>query len=160
MWLPVVKKYTLSALEGTPTVLESLLKGLPADLSLWDERPDPERFTLREMIAHLADWELIWKMRIERILAEDNPALPDIDEGQRAIDNDYARQNPLQNITRFRSGREATIKILQSMTDEQWERTAQRENIGEMSLSTFVTMMLAHDGYHTRQTAEWVQHSE
>ena len=157
MWLPVVQRYTLLALEGTPDVLAGLLKNLPADSPLWDESPDPERFTLREMLAHLADWEPIWKERVARTLAEDKPFLPNKDENQMAIDHDYAKQDPLANLARFRAGREAFIALLKTISEGDWERTAMREGIGEMSLDSMASMILAHDGYHTRQSADWIK---
>ena len=46
--------YLISALEGTPDVLNGFLAPLGPEDQRWDFRPDPERFTLREVVAHLA----------------------------------------------------------------------------------------------------------
>src|SRR5689334_12368800 len=100
------RRYVLAGLSSTPEVLATILKGLDSSDSAWDFRPDPERFTLREMVAHLADWDPIFLHRLERIRDEDNPNLPDLDEGQIAIESDYAHQDPVENLNRFRQGRE------------------------------------------------------
>lgn len=58
---PFTRKYLVGALDGAPDVFESLLAGL-TDAEI-DRRPDPDRFTLREMMAHLADWSRsIWSV--------------------------------------------------------------------------------------------------
>ena len=87
-----VRKYLLISLASSPEVLEALTEGLSANDPQWDVRPYSDRFTLREVVAHLADWEPIHLERIQRILAEDEPTLPDIDEEQIAIEHDYASQ--------------------------------------------------------------------
>ena len=56
----VFTDYLLSALEGAPDVIAALLDGVPPDDALWDRRPDPERFSLREIVAHLADWDGVY----------------------------------------------------------------------------------------------------
>lgn len=82
--------YVLNGLEAAPLVQARLLK----DCTEWDARPELDRFTLREMIAHLADWEVIWMDRVVRFTTEVHPYLESIDEGQIAIDNDYANLDP------------------------------------------------------------------
>ena len=61
-----VRKYLLSALAGTPVVADRLLLDVHADDPRWDFRPEPDRFTLREVVAHLADWEPIHLERLTR----------------------------------------------------------------------------------------------
>ena len=48
--------YLLLDLESAPEALARLLADV-TDPAAWDRRPDPDRFTLREMVAHLADWK-------------------------------------------------------------------------------------------------------
>ena len=154
---PGPKAYLLKALAGTPDVVESLLRGLDHDSAKWDVRPEPERFTLREIIAHLADWESIWLDRAKRTRDENTPVLPNKDEVQYAIDNNYAKSDPLANIVRFRAGRAALCDCLLSLTDSDWQRIAQRELLGPMNLEEQTILILAHDGYHTSQIAQWVK---
>jgi len=151
--MPYARNYVLAGLDGTPDVLEALVSALPE--SKWDNRPDPERFTLREMVAHLADWEPIWLERARRIVEENHPTLPSYDEGQLAIDHDYAHQSLPANLVRFREGRAANIAFLSSVVEEVWERTATREGLGELTLAGQTAMILGHDGYHTHQAVLW-----
>lgn len=152
---PMARKYVLSAASGTPDVLDALLVSLSADDPRWDAQPDPTRFSLREMVAHLADWEPIWVERLTRIRDEDNPSLPDIDEGQRAIDGDYAHRDPRQSLADFRTGRAAVMELLSALPAEAWERVGHREKVGTFSIETLTIFIVGHDGYHTHQAVQW-----
>src|SRR5690348_11093850 len=123
----VVRRYLITGLSGTPDVLDGFLKSLPADDPLWDFRPDPDRFTLREIVAHLADWEPIVLERAARTRTENEPHLPDIDEGRLAIEHDYAHSDPHRSLARFREGRVTLINLLRSVEETEWGRLAFRE---------------------------------
>ena len=149
----VLLRYVKNGLSATPIVLTSLNESTtPAEL---DNRPDPDRFTLREAMAHLADWEPIWKERIGRIRDESFPTLPDRDEEQMAIDNDYAHHDFDADLARFVSDRRELAATLATVTDEEWLRTAYREHVGEVTLFDSIVLILAHDAYHLRQFAEF-----
>jgi len=153
-----VRKYVITALAGTPEVVSALLKDMLPDDPLWDARPHPERFTLREVMAHLADWDEIWLGRVRRITTEESPVLPDIDEGQIAIEHDYEHQDPLQNLQRFTHTRTTLISTLRDLPDDAWDRIGVRPPlIGAVSLESLAAMVLGHDGYHTQQVAQWIR---
>ena len=160
MLLPRPRKYVLTALAGTPIVLDGFLKAVPVHDPAWDVRPDPERFSLREVVAHLADWEPIFMERLTRTWDETNPTLPDVDEGQIAIEHDYAHSDPQASLARFREGRAALVRLLESLPEEAWERPAYRETLGSMNLEQQMIMILGHDGYHTQQVAQWLAASK
>jgi uncharacterized damage-inducible protein DinB len=148
-----VRRYLRHGLAATPIVLERLCVGVTEqDL---DRRPDPERFTLREALAHLADWEGVWLDRMTRMRREDHPFLESFDEGQWAIDHDYAHSNAAEQLIRFRAGREKISALLNELTDDEWERTGNREEIGSVTILDFAVLVLGHDGYHLRQFVEY-----
>lgn len=156
MFPPAIRKYQLISLTGAPHILETLLKGWDDNDPRWDVRLDPDRFTLREMIAHLADWEPIHAERIRKICTEDMPELPDIDEGALAVTNNYAASVPSESLRRFSEGRAALMAQLKSLSDAQWERQGNRILVGIVSVETYMTLTNAHDGYHFVQTADYL----
>ena len=147
-------RYLLSSLEGTPAVLSALVAGLPPESPAWDARPDPDRFTLREVFAHLADWEPVAHTRIARTVTEDAPYLLNWDEDAAAVVGDYAHTNPHESLLWFTERRAATVAQIVPLTNAHWKRVAEREGVGLLSVERQVVMMLAHDGYHLRQVAE------
>ena len=157
MPLPTAARdYLIKALEGTPVVLQSLIGEHSDSAAIWDRRPDPERFTLREILGHLADWETIWLERLQRMATGDHPFLPSVDEGLLAVAHDYAHSSPTHNFTRIRLGRDHLVTYLKAVPDDFWDLTGDREFVGVLTMQQQAYFILAHDAYHLRQVAEWV----
>ena len=157
MTLPTpARAYLLAALDNTPATLAALLSALGPSDPAWDARPHPDRFTLREVVAHLADWELIWEDRFARTAAEDNPTLTRPDAGERGAAQGYASADPVESLARIRERRAALTASLRALPDAAWERTAHLERIGDLTPGGLVALALGHDAYHLRQTAEYL----
>ncbi len=148
------RDYLLKALDGTPDVLAALLRGA-SDAQL-DRRPDPERFTLREMTAHVADWDAIWLERMRRIANENHPFLPSIDESTLAEERNYAGSAVAISLSRLRKDRTALVEFLKTLADDAWDRTGDREFVGVLTLQQQAAFALSHDGYHLRQAADFL----
>lgn len=146
-----LRNYLIHGLEATPLALERILEGFEA----WDDRLAPDRFSAREMIAHLADWEEIWRERIRRTVEEDCPSLPDMDEGAIALERNYATQDPIDNLQRFAGGRALLVEYLRPLPIETWTRTCVREGLGLLDCIQLVGIILGHDGYHVKQALDF-----
>lgn len=156
--LPIkAHNYLFASLEGTPQVIETLLNDLTPDSPKWDERPDPDRFTLREILAHLADWEEIFLARMHRTHTENEPMLPDMDEGRLAIENDYSRSEPLHSQGRFKAMRAELVSFLRSLKPDDWQRIGNRELLGRMTLEEQAVLINLHDGNHLLQIVQWLK---
>lgn len=155
-FIKVTRNYLVPGIEGTPETLSELLKDLPDEAAFWNFRPDPNRFTPREVVAHLAEWDAIFDARIRRTLAEHQPMLPDVDEGQLALDHDYAHAAPLQQLRLFRERRDELTAFLRDLNEEDFQRVGIREPLGPLSIETQTALILGHDAYHLRQTAQYL----
>ena len=151
-----IKRSLLRGLEAAPDLLDRLLEDVtdPAHL---DRRPDPNRFTMREVMAHLADWEGVFLLRVRQTRDEENAALIGLDEGQLAWDHDYAHADPADCRARFRHGRQELLAALSELTPAQWGRVGTHSEIGPISLETQAVMIASHDGYHLQQILEWLR---
>ncbi|MDR3707799.1 MAG: DinB family protein [Capsulimonadaceae bacterium] len=152
------REYLLIALSGTPVILLGLLDGLKQDSPVWDRVVEQDRFTLREILAHLADIEPVFLGRIERIHKEDSPMLPNFDEEKAAIDHDYAHSDVEKSFARFQTVRARLIGVLEGLPEDAWLRTGVKDGV-TWTLHQWVVQTLAHDGYHLRQAAEWIRRS-
>ncbi len=148
-----VYQYALIALEGTPAVFARLLDDLSEAEA--DAHLDPARFSLREAVAHLADWEGVFRQRMLLTQSEDNPLLQGYDEGQWAIDHAYAQSDWRAQLARFASERAQTTALIRSFTPEHLTRTGRHTEAGPISLQEQVLLITVHDGYHARQFAEY-----
>jgi hypothetical protein len=148
-------RYLLIDLESAPDVLAKLLAGV-TDPAIWDRRPDPERFTLREVTAHLADWDQVFLGRLIQTRDSDNAILQGLDEGQVARDNDYAHADPAECLTRYRVGRTETVRFLRGLSPEQWTRVGSHTELGPITIEAQAALIAFHDGYHRQQVMEWL----
>ncbi len=151
-----LRNYVLAGVEHGAEIYKVLLEGYGDDHPIWDFRPDPERFTLREVLAHLTDWEPIFLSRMERMIAEEEPVLQDMDEGQMAIDRDYASQSPQANLARFQEARKPVFAFLKALPEAALERGATRPPVGRITLEDMGCLILAHDSYHLAQATDWL----
>jgi uncharacterized damage-inducible protein DinB len=154
MFPPKVKQYLMEGLTATPIVISKMLQD--SNAVDFDRRPDPTRFTLREVLAHLADWEGVWLERMERMSTENNPALQGYDEGQWAIDHDYAHLDPHDQLKKFAVGRVRIVEFLRELSEEGWEKTGLHSEWKVITVGALAALVLGHDGYHTKQIAEWL----
>ena len=144
-----------TALAGTPDVLEGLLGNLSSSDPRWDFSPDPERFTLREIVAHLADFEPVWLDRFTRTRETNRSEFVRLDPDKLALDNDYAHSDPLQKLAKFRAGRKVIMDLLASFSDADWQKECVLP-VGVWTLEFQAAYLSIHDGYHTGQAAQWL----
>ena len=157
MFHPYIHGYMIAGIAAAPDIFDAILKDIAPDDPVWDIRPDPDRFTVREVLAHLADWEPIWRERMARIRREDRPVLENVDEEQMAIDHDYAYQDPRANLLSFRRDRKMLVHTLRELSDGEWNRIGMRPPvINELSLEAMAAMIAGHDGYHAQQILHWL----
>lgn len=145
--------YLLNALEAAPELFDHLLRDLSDEEA--DFRPDPARFSRREVVAHLADWEPIFLERLQRTRDKEKPGLPDVDEGQLALDHNYAGANVQQQLRRFHEGRARLVAFTRELPLEAWSRECEHERAGRLTLEALVTLVPLHDAYHLRQIVQW-----
>lgn len=157
MLSPFSRSYVLRGVAGTPAVLRHLLQGFDSNSELWDFRPDPERFSLREVLAHLADFDAVTSGRFQRMLAEASPELPNWDEDEAVISGNYAATDPLEKLAQLTASRKALSEFLTGLGEQDWARTATRPQLGNYTLAEGLVLMLAHDSYHIQQVAEWLE---
>jgi len=148
-----VHTYLLGALAGAPDLFDALLRGL-TDAEA-DGRPDPNRFTIREALAHLADWEDVFRGRLLQTRDEAAPVLQGHDEGQWALDRDYAHSDWRQQARLYRERRRQMVDLLTALTPAQWDRVGSHTELGPIPLEGQAVLISAHDAYHLQQIAQW-----
>ena len=149
------RRYILGALENNAVVLNYLLRDLAGDSPQWDARPDAERFTLREMVAHLLDYDMVSRERFERVIREDNPELPNWDMDAAA--EHYAKRDAVGELKLLLESRQTLAAWLEGLSTDEWQRSGSRPGVGTFSVFEGVALMLGHDAYHLRQAVEWLQ---
>ena len=142
----------LLALRHTPAILERILDDVPP--ARYAERVGEDRFTLLEMVCHIADFEDIYLERMRAALKQDGVEVPDVDEGQRAIDKRYDCRDLHKELEVFSNRRRDTISFLEELTEEQLGKKFTKEGIGTVTIAQYLAILSGHDIYHIEQ-ATW-----
>jgi len=146
-----VDPYLIRALEMTPRLAEKELRRGSGD---FDVRPDPNRFSMREVIAHLADWEPIMLTRIQTGVDSPGATINAYDEGQMALDNNYANADPIERLRTWKADRAKTIDYIGKLSDDDFAKPVVHPERGRMLVGDVAHMLVSHDVYHLEQLAE------
>jgi hypothetical protein len=140
----------IDILTQTPGAVSDLLRGL-SDLSS-RVKNSPEEFSALENVCHLRDIEIEgYEVRINRILDQENPSLPDVDGSRLAIERDYNSQNLAKALQDFESARKRNTERLSSLNPEQFDRNGTMEGVGPVTIRKLIEMMREHDEDHLQE---------
>jgi hypothetical protein len=129
-------------LRGTPARLKDALKGVPRKLALWT--PAPGKWSIHEIVCHMRDMERdAYQTRFRRILAEENPALPDVDGDVYALERGYRSLSLTEVLRDWRRLRKENLALLRTVKGPAWDRVGTHETAGPLSMSALVRR-LAH----------------
>ena len=142
----------LDNLRDFPSVFQNVVDSAPRDL--WTRRAKDGRFALVEHAHHLADLEIEgFGDRIERILGEDNPYLPDFRGDVLAQQRRYRDLEIQPALDRFRIARAGNVARLRGLEPDQWSRGGTQEEIGAVTLDSLAHAMFEHDLAHANDLA-------
>ena len=140
----------VSVLRVTPGELVRLLTG--ASRVVLTTRPAPGKWSVLEIVAHLADAELALSWRIRNAIAAPGVALAWWDESVWAERLDYQSIPWRASVGRFKALRLANLALLRSLPPTAWDACYGTHAIrGRQSVRDFVTLEAAHDLNHLRQ---------
>ena len=146
--------YIRRALRLAPVIIERLVRKLPPEAI--DARPDPARFTIREVICHLADWEPLFLERLRGCVTEPNFVLVTHDEGQLAIEHDYAHQDLEASLARYKAGRDAYATYVETLSNQDLDKVATHPELGVMTATGLIELVVGHDVYHIEQISAFL----
>jgi hypothetical protein len=131
------KDRLLCNLKSLPNELDDLLKDLDEDTLRW--RPIPNKWSIKEIMCHLRDMErLAYLSRYRRMLTEDNPMLPNVDQDRIAFESDYINQDAKAALEEFKRLRWETTQTLAHCPLEAWSRVGTHETDGPMTVEQLV----------------------
>jgi len=153
------RKALLSRLEAMPDFLTARF----ASLAVVDAAVRGPNDTLSpvEQCWHLADLEREgFGVRIQRLLEEEDPFLPDFDGARIAKEREYRSRNIPAALAAFRVARDANLALLRSLEADQWSRGGRQEGVGPVALCDLPQLMAEHDAGHRAEIDEWSQRQE
>lgn len=139
----------LAVLAETAMRLDRLIKDVStAELC---KRPAPQRWSINEIIAHLADAEIVGGFRIRFILGSPGAPIVAYDQDQWVTSGHYDKRDPQKSLELFSVVREANLSLLKSLTPEQWKQYGMHSERGPESIEHIARMFAGHDINHLQQ---------
>jgi hypothetical protein len=133
--------------DGYSAVAEALLKITQEEL---DGRPGPGRWTVREIVHHLADSEMTAAIRLRRLLAEERPEIKGYDQDEFARRLHYDRPHET-SLELFKYVRDSTAELLERMEPADWLREGTHTEMGRYTTDTWLSVYSAHAHKHALQ---------
>jgi uncharacterized damage-inducible protein DinB len=137
----------LSVLTTTVAHIRSLTAPLSAEEI--DRRPAPDKWSIREIVAHLADCETVFSFRLRQTLAEDHPIIQPFDQGRWA--ERYKAYSFEDALRSFEAARKWNLDLLSGVTEGDRHRPVTHPERGTMTFWTIVETMGGHDNNHLLQ---------
>ena len=141
----------MSVLRDTPDAARRAVDGLTAQQLRAHEAPG--KWSIAQVLQHLADSDLVWGWRLRLILAQDRPALTGYDQDLWADRLHYADADAAQALEQLRVLRRGNLGLIDRATPQDLKRVGVHSERGEESVEYLIGLYAGHDLLHLRQIA-------
>lgn len=142
-------KQPLAVQAATAKKLKRIVKGLPT--AKLRKRPAPDKWSVSEILAHLADTEIVLGFRMRQILSAPGTPIAAVDQDSWVTSGHYEKRDPRKSVEQFRVVREANLVLLKSLTPQQWKHHGMHSERGLETIEHIVRMYAGHDINHLQQ---------
>lgn len=112
--------------------------------------PVPGTWSIQQIVCHLMDTDQVAAYRMKRIITEDRPTWDLYDENAFAVKLDYEKRDPVDTCEVFRLNRRLMAALLRGLPKSAFDGVAQHQEVGELSLDSFVRLYTHHLEHHMR----------
>jgi hypothetical protein len=116
-----------------------------------DFTPAPGAWSMRQIVSHLADSEIVATTRLRSILAEERPRLEAYDQNAWAANLDYNKRKTSQALETFRRIRGENYELLKELPESAFERIGVHSKLGEVTLLRMLQLFAEHAENHAQQ---------
>jgi methionine--tRNA ligase beta chain len=134
---------------STPSRLQAAVAGRPR--TQLEAKPAPDRWSVVEILAHLADAEIVGAWRIRSVLANSGTALQPYDQDRWAATFRYASADPFESIDLFRAARTSTLSLLRRVDPSLHDNYGVHGERGRETVAHIVRLYAGHDRNHVGQ---------
>ena len=134
---------------AAPAKLARAVRGLrPAELR---RRPRPGKWSIQEIVGHLADTEIVYGFRLRMMLAQPGSPIQAYDQDKWAKNLAYRRLPMKRLLERVRLLREENLRLLKSVPRSWWNRYGVHSERGHESVKRTLLLLAGHDVNHLNQ---------
>jgi len=139
----------LTVTAATPAKIVALIRRLtPRQLS---KRPAPGKWSIQEIITHLADTEMVMCCRARWIAFEKHPTLVPFDQEKWAVGRTREKEPLAESFERFRLLRRSQVRLFRQASRKDFRRTGLHPERGVVTLRVQLETLAGHDLNHLAQ---------
>jgi len=143
----------LPVLEQTPIIIEKIVCSANDEQMHW--KPSMDRWSISEVLAHLADVEVVgFRERIQKMIEKNNPVLEPYDQNAAYAAGKYSSGKAREHLKVFCHERDRSLSMLRYVPAHAVARIGQHGKIGQISVGQLMHEWAFHDLGHIRQIAE------
>jgi hypothetical protein len=146
------RRKMLESFGRSPALLSAALRVFPR--KMWLYKPSAERWSIHEVILHLADSEASAYILCRHFIAEPGSAPVEFDAGRWANSLGYFHQSTREALEIIRRLRRMTYQLLITLPDSVWMHTILHSKSGEIRLDKWVELQEQHIPHHLAQMRE------
>jgi uncharacterized damage-inducible protein DinB len=127
----------------------SALNSLPKEM--WNFKPAPEKWSVHEILIHLADSEVNGYSRARKMIAEPGSSIFAYDQDKLAARSYYRNQNAGTALELFKWLRKMSSDLLRILPEETWSNSVFHPEHGNMTLEDWLINYDEHVEAHIKQ---------
>ena len=153
----VTGKEPLKVQRESAKTLGKLIK--PLSKKQLSQRPEPGKWSIAEILAHLADVEIVVSWRMRLVIGQNGAPMQAMDQDVWAQTLDYQRHDPKVSLETFRVLRENNLRMLKALPKNLWDNYGMHSERGKETVAHIVRMYAGHDLNHLAQVEKIAKES-
>lgn len=139
----------VEVLEATPDALRAAVADMTEAALAVPERAG--KWSVGQVLRHLADSEIVWAFRLRMVLSEDRPPLTGYDQDAWADRLAYADADAAESLAEFLALRRSNLRALGRASGSDLDRVGLHAERGEETVRHMIQLYAGHDLLHLRQ---------
>jgi hypothetical protein len=134
---------------STAARLKKSISGVTPSQLKW--KPEPTKWSIAEIIAHLADAEIVASWRLRSVIGENGVTIQPFNQDAWASAFKYNSRDTKRSLELFRILRENNLAMLKQIPREAWDNYGMHLERGKESIAHLARMFAGHDTNHVLQ---------
>jgi hypothetical protein len=134
---------------ATAAKLKKRTQGLTPKQLKW--QPEPGKWSIAEIVAHLADVEIVASWRMRSVLGANGTPIQPFDQDAWASVFQYGKRDAKKSLEVFRVLRVNNLAMLKALPRQSWDNYGMHAERGKETVAHLARMFAGHDTNHLLQ---------
>jgi DinB superfamily len=144
-----LKKH-IEAAEKSPKEIAAAVSGVAPDVLRY--KPSPDKWSILEILGHLADIEIVYAYRLRQMLADEKPVIAPMDQNAWARHLGYMESPAPELVAAYGLNRHQNVRLLKRLKPADLEKAAfHPEYQTNQTVANIVERMATHGANHLAQ---------